>query len=252
MNLEKKVDSRTRELKKAKEKAEESNRLKTAFLQNLSHEVRTPMNGIIGFSNLLSEHGLLEEQKEHYIEIIKKSGQRMLNTINNIVEIAKIETEIIGVNLALLDVNKCIENIIEFFQNEVNEKNIRLEFVQKLPEGKSVIQTDRTKLESVLTNIIGNAVKFTFEGSISVGCERKNDVFEIYIKDTGIGIQKNRLQTIFNRFEKLDNFYEGTGLGLAISKSYIEMLGGEILVKSNELEGSVFFIKVPCPTKADE
>lgn len=249
----------------AKEKAEESDRLKSAFLANMSHEIRTPMNGILGFTNLLKRPGLSGEEQEKFIKIIEKSGNRMLNTINDIIDISKIEAGQVDVVITDINLNNKIEELYDFFLPEANKKGLELSVVNKLPNRKVIIKSDIEKLDSILTNLIKNAIKYTHNGSIELGCSIKenaeNNELEFYVKDTGIGIPKNRQEAIFSRFEQADiedkQAYEGSGLGLAISKAYVEMLGGKIWMESNsdhnvEEVGSQFYFTIPYKTSHTE
>ncbi len=241
------------DLIKAKEKAEESDRLKSAFLSNMSHEIRTPMNGILGFTGLLKEPQLSGDKKDQYIKIIEKSGQRMLNTINDIVDISKIEAGQVEVSKKELSINKILNEQFNFFAQEANIKGLEINYQPLIPNSESCIVSDQFKLESILTNLIKNAIKFTESGSINFGCTIKSlkgkGVCEFYVKDTGIGIPANRIDAIFNRFEQADiedtRVFEGSGLGLAISKSYVEMLGGSIGVSSIEGKGTTFTFHIP-------
>lgn len=238
-----------KELIAAKEKAEESDRLKSAFLANMSHEIRTPMNGILGFTELLLEPNLGCEEQEEYIQIVHKSGQRLLNTVNDIVEISKIETGLVKLNLEEVNIYDSIEELFHFFKPETLKKKLKLNLELLLPEKKKSVLTDRNKLDSILTNIIKNAIKYTESGKITIGCLAKGNTIEFYIKDTGIGIPLNKFQSIFNRFEQADSedkkALEGSGLGLSIAKSYVEMLGGKIWVESEKGKGSTFFFTIP-------
>ena len=238
---------------KAKEKAEESDRLKSAFLANMSHEIRTPMNGILGFTSLLKEPQLEGEEMTEYISIIEKSGKRMLETINDIIDISKIEAGQVEVVNNEISVNKLLNDQYNFFVNEAAKKGLRLNYYPSLPDNESQIITDQHKLAGIITNLIKNAIKYTETGSITFGYELKHlerkNIFEFSIKDTGIGIPANRIDAIFNRFEQADiedkRAFEGSGLGLAISKSYVEMLGGKIGVSSKEGSGSTFTFSIP-------
>ncbi len=233
----------------AKEKAEESDRLKSSFLANMSHEIRTPMNGILGFAELLKAPDLKGERQKNYIEIIEKSGKRMLNIINDIVDISKIEAKLMKVYMSETNINEQIEYIYTFFKPEVERKGIQISFSNSLPAGESIVTTDREKIYAVLTNLIKNAVKYTIEGSIEIGYERKDSNLEFFVRDTGIGIPEDKLKSIFDRFVQAGNRYtinqEGAGLGLSISKAYVEMLGGEIWVDSIEGKGSTFYFTIP-------
>lgn len=240
-------------LKHAVEQAQESDRLKSAFLANMSHEIRTPMNGILGFTNLLKESQLTGNEKDEYIRIIEKSGNRMLNTINDIVDISKIEAGQVEVVKSKVSVNKLLEEHYNFFQREAKSKGLEISYKTCFPDNDSHIITDLHKLEGILTNLIKNAIKYTEAGNITFGCSlrtlKEKDFVEFYVKDTGIGIPEDRVNAIFNRFEQADiedsRVFQGSGLGLAISKSYVEMLGGEVSVKSKEKEGSIFTFSIP-------
>jgi signal transduction histidine kinase len=267
-NLEIIVTERTSELLKAKEKAEESDRLKSAFLANMSHEIRTPMNGILGFSELLKEPDLTGGQQLEYIRIIEKSGKRMLNIINDIVDISKIEAGLMKLDSKESNINEQIEYIYTFFKPEVEAKGMKLFFKNPLSAKESIINTDREKLYAILTNLVKNAIKYSTKGSIELGYQLKiekesdntdkkgNIVLEFYVKDTGIGIPKERQEAIFERFIQADiadkMAYQGAGLGLSISKAYVEMLGGKIWVESEEGKGSCFYFTLPYHTDSFE
>ncbi len=240
---------KNKQLVQEKEKAEEADRLKTAFLANMSHEIRTPMNGIIGFTNLLKEPDLTGEEQEEFIEIIQRSGTRMLNTINDIVDISKIESGLEKVEKDEIDPLDFILEQYNFFRQEASAKNIKLEFTTGVvPEGFRMI-TDSGKLNSVLINLIKNALKFTHEGSIKIGLDVIGEQVRFYVADTGIGIPENRQEAVFDRFVQADiadtRVYEGSGLGLAICKSYLEMQGGKIWLESEIGKGTVVYFSLP-------
>ena len=238
-----------REFLRQKEKAIHSDKLKSAFLANMSHEIRTPMNGILGFSNLLKEPNLSDNQQQQYIEIIEKSGHRMLNIINDIVDISKIEAGLMTVDIKESNINEQIEYIYKFFEPEVEAKGMKLIFKNSLPSKDSIITTDREKVFAIFTNLIKNAIKYSNKGEIKFGYNIKGNYVEFYVKDSGIGIAKDRQQAIFERFIQADNedkqVRQGTGLGLAITKSYVEMLGGKIWVESEPGVGSTFYFTLP-------
>ncbi|NOY50553.1 MAG: PAS domain S-box protein [Chlorobi bacterium] len=257
------------DLKDALAKAEESDRLKSAFLANMSHEIRTPMNGILGFSQLLKSPKLSGEQLANYVEIIEKSGHRMLNIINNLIDISKIEAGQVEINMDKCDIDKQMEFIYSFFKAEANKKGIEL-IMSTCQHGKNpIVKTDREKLYAILTNLVKNAIKYCHEGSIEFGYhlpvskhnapKKENDGSDIqfFVKDTGIGIPADRQEAIFDRFVQADiedsNVYEGAGLGLAITKAYVEMLGGQIGLESEEGTGSRFYFTLPytIPENAD-
>lgn len=240
----------------AKEHAEESDRLKSAFLANMSHEIRTPMNGILGFAELLKEPGLTGEEQQKYIGIIEKSGARMLNIINDIVDISKIEAGLMKLDIKDTNINEQIEYIYTFFKPEVEAKGIKLSFKNVLSGKEAIIKTDHEKFYAIFTNLVKNAIKYSEEGTIELGYERKGKDIEFFVKDTGIGIPKDRQEAIFERFIQADiadkMARQGAGLGLAISKAYIEMLGGKIWVESEEGIGSAFYFTLPYITEQEE
>ena len=248
-NLVKKLRSQNENLRKAKERAEESDKLKSAFLANMSHEIRTPMNGILGFAELLKKPELSVERQKQYVSIIRESGERMLNIINDIVDISRIEAGLMKVDLKESNLNEQIEYIYTFFKPEAESKGINLSFRNSLPDREAIIKTDREKLFAIFTNLVKNAIKYTNEGLIEIGYRKKGSFLELYVKDTGIGIQKNRQKVIFERFIQADienkMVQQGSGLGLSISKAFIEMLGGKIWVESEEGSGSTFYFTLP-------
>ncbi len=237
------------ELLVAKEKAEESNRLKSAFLANMSHEIRTPMNGILGFAELLKKSDLTGGQQQKFIEIIEKSGERMLNIIDDIVDISKIEAGLIKVSISETDINEQIEYVYTFFKPEAESKGIKFSYKNEINPEEAIIRTDSEKIYAILINLLKNAIKYTEEGSIVFGCQKKGRKIEFFVKDTGIGIAKERQQAIFERFVQSDiadtQARQGAGLGLSIAKAYLEMLGGKIWVESEAGKGSIFYFTIP-------
>ena len=253
-------EKRALELVIAKEKAEESDRLKSAFLANMSHEIRTPMNGILGFADLLREADLTGEEQQEFITIIETSGTRMLNIINDIISISKIESGLMEVNIQESNINQQIEFIYTFFKPQVEAKGMQFLIKKTLSEKEAFINTDTEKVYSILTNLVKNAIKYTVEGSIELGYRLKKGVasseLEFYIKDTGIGIHKDRHKAIFERFIQADiadkRAYQGAGLGLSISRAYAEMLNGRIWMESEEGKGSIFYLTLPYQTEIEE
>ncbi len=245
----KRIRSINIELEKAREKAEESDRLKSAFLANMSHEIRTPMNGILGFANLLKDPKLTGEEHEMHIRIIEQSGHRMLNIINDLIDISKIESGQMEVSVTESKVNEQIEYIYSFFKHEAENKGLKISFNNALPAEESIINTDREKIYAILTNLVKNAIKYTHKGAIEFGYKKKGDFLEFYVIDSGIGIARDKQQLIFDRFVRADlslsSQYEGAGLGLSITKAYVEMLGGKIWVKSEEHKGAKFYFTIP-------
>ena len=249
------------ELTLSKEHAEQSDRLKSAFLANMSHEIRTPMNGILGFAELLKSEGLRNDEVQEYISIIETSGARMLNIINDIVDISKIESGLMEINLMESNINEQVEFLYTFFKTECEANGLSLSFKTGLPSKESVIKTDREKVFAILTNLIKNAIKFTNKGSIEFGytlveTQHAASLLQFFVKDTGIGIPKGKQKAIFERFIQADitnsRAYQGAGLGLTISSTYVEMLGGKIWVESQEGKGSQFFFTLPYNDIADK
>ncbi|NOY50558.1 MAG: response regulator [Chlorobi bacterium] len=241
VTLQKKTENK---LRLALEKVTESDRLKTAFLHNVSHEIRTPMSGIMGFAGLLKKPDLSREIQDSYLDVILKSGNRMLNTLNAIVDISMLETKQTKNETSKFDVNAELLELKAFFEKEANNKGIDL-FIDEHPGGDVFLETDRQKFYAILSNLIKNAIKYSNKGQINIGYAVKYDCLEFYVKDQGIGIPANRQKAIFERFVQADiedrGVYEGSGLGLSIASGYIELMGGEIWVESEVGLGSVFY-----------
>jgi len=237
------------ELIKAKEKAEESDQLKTAFLANISHEIRTPMNSILGFSELLANDDLSREKKDKYFEILNDNGKRLLNLINDIVDISKIDAQQLSLSYAVFNLNTLIDNLKSQFKISPLRKNVTFKTSKTLIDSKSFIKTDNTRLAQVLSNLIENALKFTEKGSIEIGYSVSESEIQFFVKDTGIGINQKDHQLIFDRFSQSDNnsanAKEGAGLGLSISKGIVETLGGKIWVESEPYKGATFYFTLP-------
>jgi len=255
------------ELMQARDRAEESDRLKSAFLTNMSHEIRTPMNGILGFAELLKMPGLTGDQQKEYLAIIKKSGNRMLNIINDIVDISKIEAGQMQFSVSKTNLNEHTEDIYTLFKLEAETKGLRFTCKNGLPDDRATILTDSEKVYAILTNLVKNAIKYTENGSIEFGygifadntlpvaetlhatSQLATYVLQFYVKDTGIGIPANRQLAIFDRFVQADiadtRAFQGAGLGLSISKAYTDMLGGKIWTESEEGIGSTFYFSIP-------
>lgn len=231
-----------RELIFAKDKAEESNRLKTAFLANMSHEIRTPLNAIVGFSDLLGEIDNKEERHE-YMEIIKKNNKILLQLISDILDLSKIEAEILEFRMTDIEVNTLCIDVISSCEAHL-KAHVPIIFEDRVPE--CYLHTDTNRVHQVISNLISNALKFTKEGDIRVGYHIIDDnMIRFYVKDTGIGIKKEDMDSVFDRFVKLNSFAQGSGLGLAICKSIIEQLNGSIGVESEWGKGSCFWFTLP-------
>ena len=240
----------------AKDKAEESDHLKSAFLANMSHEIRTPMNGILGFADLLKRPELSGKQQKEYIQIIEKSGTRMLNIINDIVNISKIESGTMDIHLTETNINNQLQFVYDSLKLDAHLKKLKLSFTCAFTEKESVIKTDSEKFYSILSNLVKNAIKYTDKGTIEFGYVNKKGEIKFYVKDTGIGISKEKTEVIFDRFIQADiankMARQGAGLGLAISRAYVEMLDGKIWVDSEESIGSTFFFTLPCNMHTEE
>ena len=233
----------------AKEKAEENDRLKSAFLANMSHEIRTPLNSIIGFSEILSDPEFESDQRYEFAEIITNSGNNLLAIISDIMDISKIEAGQVVVRNADFSPQKLIQDIHNEYKIKALTKGIDLRIVPALAEEDFLIDSDQTKIKQVLINFVGNAIKFTDQGSIEIGLSVRDRSIQFHVKDTGIGIPAHSHTKIFERFRQVeDSFtrkYGGNGLGLAISKSLIEMMGGTIGLTSEPGKGSEFFFVLP-------
>ena len=232
------------ELIVAKERAEEGDRLKTAFLHNVSHEIRTPMNAIIGFSTLLKEEDITEPESHQYVDIIFQSSNQLLSIINDIVDIANIESGQVKINFREMKLNESLRSLNEQFIYKSRENNIPIHLATGLSDEESVIRTDGTKVIQILSNLISNSLKFTSKGQIDFGYTGKGSFLEFTVRDTGIGISPDHIEKIFNRFYQVDvagsRQFGGTGLGLSICKAYVELLGGEMKVESEPGKGTLF------------
>ncbi len=237
------------ELINAKEKAEESNRLKTAFLNNISHEIRTPFNGILGFLSLIQDEELSSEEKGEYVGIINQSAERLMNTLNDIVEISQIQTGQMKLRTETTNLIQMINEQTDLFKKDVESHGLEFHYYCSITKNTPDILIDRTKLKTIISILINNAIKFTKTGSIKFSTGVKGNQLEFSIKDTGQGISENKQQAIFELFNQADvsntRQFEGLGLGLSIAKSYTEMLGGRIWVESEPGIGSTFHIHIP-------
>ncbi|WP_052671196.1 ATP-binding protein [Draconibacterium sediminis] len=238
-----------KELSRQKNKAEESDKMKSAFLANMSHEIRTPMNGILGFAELLKTQVYSKEEELQFINIIQQSGDRMLNTINNIIDISKIESENEEVQIKKIDIVKIISELNDFFKVEANEKGIDLIIEPETAVTSQNFYSDKYKLTSILTNLIKNAIKFTKKGYVKIHYSLSDTELKVTVYDTGIGIPPEKQKAIFDYFVQANHShssgYEGSGLGLSITRGYIKLLNGEISVSSTPGKGTSFTFVLP-------
>jgi len=244
------------ELLTAKERAEESDRLKTAFLHNISHEIRTPLNAIVGFSSLLNIPDLADDKKREFSNIINSSNEQLLSIITGIINLATLEAGQDKISEKQVNLNELLVNVSRQFNVKRLPAGVNLSFHPSLPDGSSCIITDPVKLTQILVNLVGNALKFTHKGYVRYGYAVKGDWLNFYVEDTGIGIDKEMQPVIFQRFRQIDNSatrkYGGAGLGLAITKGYVELLGGDVRVVSEKGNGSVFSFTIPYKPAGDK
>lgn len=249
-HLESIVEERTRDLITAKERAEESDRLKSAFLQNISHEIRTPMNGILGFLSLLREADLTKEEQDLYFNLIKQSSARMINTVTDIMDISKIEAALVQPRYTTTNLNELTKKLVTQYRHDAEPKGVELRLLQiTLGDWDTRIVTDREKLNTIISHLLRNAIKYTEYGYIELGYSLEGDRIHIYVNGSGVGIPADRIHAIFDRFVQAEisdtRQHEGSGLGLTISRAYVEMLGGKITVESTQGKGSRFDFTIP-------
>jgi signal transduction histidine kinase/CheY-like chemotaxis protein len=237
----------------AKRKAEESDRLKTAFLSNMSHEIRTPMNAILGFSNLLSHPEINTSEKEEFVNLIKINGKNLLTLVEDIIDISKIDSGQLVIKNSPCRLHDLLMSVYESFFDDIKRRglmNLKLYLKEGISDENIQILTDAHRLKQIFVNLVGNAVKFTERGFVEFGYTLSDDQFiRFYVKDTGIGLPKGKEEDIFNRFFKYNNdkerLYGGTGIGLSIAKHLVELMGGEIWVESEPLVGTTFYFTLP-------
>jgi two-component system, sensor histidine kinase and response regulator len=254
--LEEKVKDRTIELENtifdleiAKRKAEDSDRLKTAFMNNISHEIRTPLNGILGFGSLIVQPDLEAEEKEEYLESLNISSYRLMNTITDYMDISLIVTDNLEVNHKPVVISAMMTKVFQYFQESCVKKNIELKMQLPADADNFILNTDGIILQKAISKLVDNAVKFTSEGSVMLGFQFNNNEIEIFVKDTGKGIGRSAQDRIFEFFTQEDisntRGHEGSGLGLSIAKGIIQLLGGKISLKSEKNIGTTVFITLP-------
>lgn len=221
--------------------AREADRLKSAFLANMSHEIRTPLNAIIGFSSVLLESNDLQERQE-YLSIIQKNNELLLQLVDDILDFSKIESDVLEYNFIDVDLKDVCSRM---YQKYVQKVNPGVQMVFNYEHPSILLYTDEHRVAQILSNFLTNAAKFTFEGTITISYKQVEDQVLISVQDTGIGISRDQISSVFNRFVKLDNYKQGAGLGLPINKMITERLGGMVGVDSEEGKGSVFWFTLP-------
>jgi signal transduction histidine kinase len=243
------LEIRNKELEKALMKSEESDRLKTAFLNNINHEIRTPLNGIIGFTNLLIEPDLNKERRQEYGKMLFSSSNQLLTIISNIIDLSKIKTGQVELRVDYISMNEFLDSINHYYSSVANEKNLLFEIEYSGASSDDFINTDKRCLRQIIDNLLNNAFKFTKKGSVRLSYEKNDDQAIFNIKDTGPGIDPVLHERIFEHFSKIENenesFLPGTGLGLSISKELVKLLGGRIFLKSEIGRGSEFSFTIP-------
>ncbi len=244
----------------AKEKAEQADRLKSVFLANMSHEIRTPMNSIVGFSELLEDDDISDDERTEYISIIQKNSDKLLNFIDNLLDISIIEAGQIQISKLDCPINQILDELLASFtiiKNKMGKPQLKLELEKAIADDSFIIITDSYRFQQILMNLIGNAIKFTKDGRIVFGYDKLlidgKHILRFYVKDTGVGIPGDKLEYIFDRFGQIENEgienNSGSGLGLAISKNLAELLGGDLSVASEYGKGTVFTFDLPLVRK---
>lgn len=239
------LQDRNDELAKAKEEAEQSNKLKSAFLANMSHEIRTPLNAIVGFSQLLKDTEE-QEEREEYWNIIHTNNELLLRLIGDILDLSKIESGMLELKPEVFDISLLLEEIHPTMEQRLQTPEVRL-FIEE-PNNSLMVTLDRNRVSQVITNFVTNAIKFTTKGHIKMGYQVKDKGILLYVEDTGIGIEAEKQDKVFERFYKLNDFAQGTGLGMSICRAIVEAQGGRIGLTSEHGKGSTFWAWFPCET----
>lgn len=237
------------ELQVTKHKAFESDRLKSSFLSNLSHEIRTPLNGIVGFAQMLGNEDISAEDRQIYVNNLMDSTDRLIEIVSNTVEIAKIEAGSVELARQKASFSEILKQVYSDYEPMAVERGLAFDVINEVPESKTLIHCDSTKLKVILKHLVHNALKFTPEGSVQFGAEIKDAFVEFFVEDTGLGIDKKDFQKIFNPFAQGETLsagdVTGTGLGLAIAKYYVELMGGMLELESEKGKGSRFSFLIP-------
>lgn len=251
------LEEQKEELQKAKEKAEESDKLKSAFLANMSHEIRTPVNGIVGFAQLLKDENFTREEQKEFYDIIEMNSNQLLQIINDIIDISKIEADQLIISPSSFSLNNLVDKLCNTYKLLLKQRNkghITLKVHKELEDKKDTIITDKSRLKQIFNNLLDNAIKFTDEGEIEFGYKiQKDEKLVFFVKDTGIGIPGDKQNIIFDHFrrahETMSEKYGGTGLGLSISKRLVKLLKGQIWFETEENQGTEFFFTISTPRK---
>jgi len=236
-----------KKLSESKKIAERANQLKSVFLANMSHEIRTPLNGILGYTHMLAQSGISDEDKKQFSSIIRSSSNQLMNLINDILDLSKLETKQLKISNEFCSIDNIISDLVQLFKSRIgNNPDLEIVMDNKLDMEENFILSDPIRVRQIISNLISNAIKFTAKGQIKIGCKLNDKLeLEFYVSDTGIGIAKNKQKLIFSRFgqieDSLSRKYEGAGLGLSISKELVKLLGGKIWIKSELEQGSTFY-----------
>jgi signal transduction histidine kinase len=247
--LERKVAERTQELTVANEKLEEASQLKSQFLANVNHELRTPVSAIIGYAHLVlrATQGQISRLQRENLEDLLRNAERLLHQIDSLLEFSKIEAGKMEMYVESVEVNEVIQEAIATIESTLNGGSVRI--IREIGSDLPVLNTDREKLGQIVLNLLDNAVKFTEQGEIRISASQQNRSLKLAVSDTGVGIEKEDLNKVFEEFHRggrLSNGkYRGTGLGLAIVKKFVDLLGGEVAVESEVGKGSVFTVSLP-------
>lgn len=237
------------ELKLAKEKAEESDRLKSAFLESISHEIRTPMNAIIGFAQLLNHQDNSPEETKEFVDYINRSGNSLLLIIDNIIDVSSLRSGAFEIHTSKLKLNLLFEDLYNIFHFETSVKDVELKLENKVKDKNLTLIVDGSRLRKTLFQLVNNSIKFTEHGNVTFGCFKEGHFLQFFVHDTGVGINKEELENVFKEFTKGtpkdEKLYSGTGLGLSIAKASVENMGGKIWIESEVGKGTSVYFTIP-------